>query len=100
MSITIAEQGKKHIPWIEIIETKIIIKIWYIVEHPMMKQHYISLIDILKLTTSGYVSVIKKILSPDDKPKIELELETFEKWTYRIQAHCNIHWVWENEILI
>ncbi len=100
MTVSVAEQWKKHIPWVEIIDGQIIVKIWHVIEHPMMEQHYIMMVDILRLTQAWYISIKRVVLKPSDKPEVVLNSNDLEPGSYKVQAHCNIHGVWENEILI
>jgi len=100
MTTSTLEQWKKHIPWIEITEDKLVIKVWFEIEHPMMEKHFIKLIDVLRFTKAGYISLKQVTLTPNQKPQVEFDIKDWEAGTYKIQAHCNIHWVWENEILI
>ena len=83
------EQGtEKHLPIITIKENKITVKIGSI-EHPMEKEHYIELIELLQ---NGKV-IFSKRLYPGEKPIAEFILENTEGITAR--EYCNIHGLWK-----
>ena len=100
MTISLSEQGKKHIPWIEITWETLKISIGHEIEHPMQEAHYINSIDILQVTKAGLLKFKSFSLNSDDKPEVELSLEVLKAWTYRVQARCNLHWTWENAFVI
>jgi len=39
-------------------------------------------------------------LEAGQEPKIEVDLFELKKWTYKIQARCNLHGTWEDEITL
>ena len=98
--IWLAEQGKKHIPWVEISEWVLKITIGHVIEHPMIKEHYITSIDILQLTNAWMLRKKEIVLSPEDKPMIDVDISDFAPWAYKVQIRCNLHWTFENEFII
>lgn len=100
MSVSLIEQSKKHAPWVELIDGKLIIKVWFEIDHPMLPEHYISSIDILQVSKAGLLRVKGILFNPWDKAMVEFDIVDFKPWVYKIQARCNLHGSWENEILL
>ena len=85
---TAEQEGKeKHVPVIEVDENKVTVKVGS-VPHPMEKEHYIELIQII---SDGNI-VIGKRLEPGDEPKAEFCLEDTEN--LKARALCNVHGLW------
>jgi len=88
---TQAEEGKeKHVPVVETSGSKVKVKVGSI-DHPMEKEHYIELIQIL-----GDGEVIASArLKPGEKPEAEFSLDDIPEGT-KITARelCNIHGLW------
>ena len=98
--ISLAEQGKKHQPLAKIIDDKLVITIWRDIPHPMEEAHLIDSVDVLQVTKAGLLRVKHFDLTADNEPKVEIPLSELKPGTYKIQARCNLHWTWEDEILI
>lgn len=98
--IWLVEQWKKHNPWVEIIDSQVIIKIWYEIEHPMQEVHLIETIDLLQFTKAWLLRVKTFTLKAWEKPEITLELSELKAGTYKVQARCNLHWTWENDFVL
>jgi len=98
--ISLAEQGKKHQPLVKIEWEKLIITIWRDIVHPMEEAHLIDSVDILQVSKAGLLRVKHFDLTANDEPKIEIPLSEMKEWTYKIQARCNLHWTWEDEITL
>ena len=98
--ISLAEQGKKHQPLVKIEWEKLIITIWRDIAHPMEEAHLIDSVDILQVSKAGLLRVKHFDLTANDEPKIEIPLSEMKEWTYKIQARCNLHWTWEDEITL
>ena len=82
------QEGKeKHVPVIETVEGGIKVKIGS-VPHPMEKNHYIELIQLIK----DREIVTGKRLRPGDKPEAEFCLANVKGLKARIL--CNIHGLW------
>ena len=85
---TIEQEGKeKHVPVIEVEGNKVTVKVGS-VPHPMEKEHYIELIQLIK---DGNI-VIGKRLKPGDEPKAEFCLENTEN--LKAKELCNVHGLW------
>ena len=79
---------EKHVPVVEKEENKVKVKVGSI-EHPMDKDHYIELIEVL-----ANDRVIASVhLKPEEKPEAEFCLSKTEGITVR--AYCNLHGLWE-----
>jgi len=98
--ISLTEQGKKHQPYAKIDNNKLIITIWRDILHPMEEKHLIDQVDILQVSKAGLLNVKTFKLEPNMDPKIEIDLSELKPWTYKIQARCNLHGTWEDEIVI
>jgi len=98
--ISLAEQGKKHQPLVKIEWEKLVITIWRDLLHPMEEAHLIDSVDILQVSKAGLLRVKHFDLTVNDEPKIEIPLSEMKEWTYKIQARCNLHWTWEDEITL
>ena len=82
------QEGKeKHVPIIEIDGNKVTVKVGS-VPHPMEKEHYIELIQLIK---DGNI-VIGKRLKPGDKPEAEFCLEDTKN--LKARELCNVHGLW------
>jgi superoxide reductase len=84
------EGNEKHVPIIEVNENKVTVKVGS-VPHPMEKEHYIELIQLIE---DGNI-VIGKRLKPGDEPKAGFCLENTENLKARIL--CNIHGLWKSD---
>ena len=85
------EGSEKHLPFVEIEDNKVKIKIGS-VDHPMLEEHYIKFI-IVKYNDKTY----KKELKPNKMPILEFEIdEFFEK--LEVYEYCNIHGLWKTEV--
>ncbi len=100
MVVSLAEQGKKHQPIVKIENDKLIIVIWRDIPHPMDPDHLIDSVDILSVSKAGLLRVKHFELQAGSEPKIEISLSELKPWTYKIQARCNLHGTWEDEITI
>ena len=98
--ISLAEQGKKHQPLAKIEWENLIIVIWRDVPHPMEEAHLIDSVDILQVTKAGLLRVKHFDLTANSEPKVVVPLSELKQGVYKIQARCNLHWTWEDEILI
>ncbi len=62
--------------------------------HPMGKDHYIKFIEIF----IDHNSIIKKILTPEDKPVMEFKTKIAEGASITALIECNKHGLWEGGI--
>ena len=86
---TLDEGQEKHVPVIEKIDSKVIVKVGEI-PHPMEEAHHIEWIE---LETKNHTQ--KVFLNPTDEPKAEFDT-TGEILSAR--AHCNIHGLWKKDM--
>jgi len=98
--ISLAEQWKKHQPLVKIENNELVIKIWRDIEHPMEEVHLIDNIDILQVTKAWLLTVKSFKLKAWEKPEVIIPLNELKEWTYKIQARCNLHGTWEDEITL
>ena len=98
--ISLTEQWKKHQPLAVIENDNLVIKIWRDILHPMEDNHLIDSIDVLQVTKAGLLIVKHFDLKPNTEPKVEIPLSELKPGVYKIQARCNLHGTWEDEILI
>jgi len=98
--ISLAEQWKKHQPLVKIENNELVIKIWRDIEHPMKEVHLIDNIDILQVTKVWLLRIKTFILKAWEKPEVKIPLNKLKEWTYKIQARCNLHGTWEDEITL
>lgn len=77
---------EKHLPVVEMIEGKVIVKVGSI-PHPMEEAHFIEWIEVV---TND--KVYRKFLKPGDEPSATFEL-TADSLTVR--CFCNIHGLWQ-----
>jgi len=83
------EGEEKHVPVIEQFDGGIRVKVGS-TEHPMLPEHFISLIQLVKDNDV----VIGKRLKPGDKPVAEFCLAEVEG--LKARALCNVHGLWKN----
>lgn len=82
---------EKHVPIIEKIKEKIIIKVGAI-PHPMEEKHYIQFIELLVNN-----EVYRKDLNPGMKPEAEFCIKTNEKDKIQARELCSLHGLWKNK---
>jgi superoxide reductase len=83
---TIEASVEKHIPLIEKLGNKILVKVGSI-EHPMTNEHYIEWIEVLTPNSS-----FKNFLKPSDKPQSEFFIN---EEIISARAYCNLHGLWK-----
>ena len=87
---TFGDEGKeKHVPVVEKTGSSVTVKVGSTL-HPMEKNHYIELIQIIQ---KGEI-VAGKRLGPEDSPTAEFCLADAENLTAR--ALCTVHGLWKN----
>jgi len=79
---------EKHVPYIEKIGDKILVKVGQNQDHPMEEKHYIEWIQIFADGKS-----YRQFLKPGDKPQAVFEIRAD-----KIQAreYCNVHGLWKS----
>ena len=82
---------EKHVPYVERIGNKYVVKVGKETKHPMAEEHYIVFIELI---VDGVVH--RKYLNPGDEPEAEFEIpEGKEVWA---REYCNLHGLWENKM--
>ena len=81
---------EKHVPYIERVGNKYVVKVGQNQEHPMTEDHYIEWIE---LSVDGVI--YKKYLTPNDKPEAEFEVPEGKEVSAR--EYCNVHGLWKKE---
>ena len=85
---TVDAANEKHIPYTQIDENKVFVKIGEI-EHPMEEKHYINFV------VAEYENKqIKKYFKPGEKPETTFDYEKGMK----IYSYCNLHGLWIKEL--
>jgi len=88
--IKTSEAGtEKHLPMVEIVEDKIIVKVGS-VAHPMQEDHYIQWIELL-----GEHEILRHELFPGQNP--QTEFPKIDK-PLSVRIYCNLHELWETKI--
>ncbi len=82
---------EKHVPFIERVGDKYVVKVGETVEHPMQPNHYIQWIE---LEVDGML--YRKYLKPTDKPMAEFYVPEGQKVSAR--EYCNLHGLWEGKL--
>lgn len=95
----LTELEQKHWPQIEAIKPRIGVTFAIKVRvgkipHPMLDEHLIVSIEAFY----GNRPLGKKLLKPGDEPVAEFSVNSKDEQKIRVQAYCNIHGLWENEI--
>ena len=79
---------EKHVPYIEKVGDKIVVKVGKNQDHPMEEKHYIEWIQIL---AGG--ATHRQFLKPGDKPQAIFKI-TADK--VKAREYCNIHGLWKS----
>lgn len=82
---------EKHVPVVEIKDDTLFVKVGS-VEHPMLEEHYITMI-IVELENK----VLRVNLKPNEKPEAVFALGGY-KGTVKVYEYCNLHGLWKAEI--
>jgi superoxide reductase len=80
--------GEKHVPYIERVDGKYIVKVGQNQAHPMDEKHYIEWIELI---VDG--KVYRKFLNPGDKPEAEFEVP--EGKDVYAREFCTLHGLWK-----
>ncbi len=81
------EKGEKHVPFIEELQSNIVIKIGEI-EHPMTEEHHIEWIEVVSKN-----GIFRKYLKIDEKPELKISKEIGK--IYYVREYCNLHGLWK-----
>ena len=79
---------EKHVPYIEEKENGYLVKVGKETAHPMLENHYITMIEIIVDGDKLY----RKYLKPGDSPEAFFEIPKGE--TIKAREYCNIHGLW------
>jgi len=85
------EGQEKHLPVIEKIGNKIVVKIGSI-PHPMVEEHFIEWVEIIIGNKSQ-----KAFLKPGDEPMAEFEIVDLSE-PIIARAYCNVHGLWATSL--
>jgi len=97
---SLSEQWKKHQPMVKIEKDELIIIIWRDIIHPMEQAHLINYIDLLQVSKAWLLIIKTFNLKAWEKAEVKIPLSELKPWTYKIQARCNLHGTWEDEITL
>ena len=79
---------EKHVPYIEKIDSGILVRVGQNQDHPMTKEHYIEWIQVIADGNS-----YRKFLNPGDKPQAKFEIKSNK---LEAREYCNIHGLWKS----
>ncbi|GMO58777.1 MAG: desulfoferrodoxin [Rickettsiales bacterium] len=82
--------NEKHVPVVEKSNDGYLVKVGS-VEHPMTPEHYIMWIELVGENDK----VIRKYLTPNDKP--EVFFENINDEHFIVREYCNLHGLWESK---
>jgi superoxide reductase len=85
------EKAEKHVPVLEAEQGDFVIVKVGSISHPMDKDHYIELIQLMQ----GDNVVMGKRLKPGDKPEVRFYVS--EKKNLKARALCNVHGIWKSK---
>ncbi len=87
-----ADSGtEKHVPFIQRVDNKYIVKVGENQAHPMEEKHYIQWIELI---VDG--KVYRKFLNPGDAPQAEFEVP--EGKDVYAREFCNLHGLWKGSL--
>ena len=79
---------EKHVPYIEEKENGYLVKVGKETAHPMLENHYITMIEIIVDGDKLY----RKYLKAGDAPEAFFEVPKGE--TVKAREYCNLHGLW------
>ena len=79
---------EKHVPYVEVANGGVLIKVGRNEPHPMEENHYIKFIEVLRKS-----KVCRVELKPGDKPEIFLPVNKEE--IIEVREWCNLHGLWK-----
>ena len=80
---------EKHVPFLEEEEGGVLVKVGQNQAHPMLENHYIKFIEILRKDR-----VCRLELKPDDKPEGFFPVK--KKDIIEVREWCNLHGLWKS----
>ncbi len=81
---------EKHVPYVERVDGKYIVKVGKEQKHPMTEEHHIVFIELI---VDGVV--YRKYLKPGDEPEAEFAIPEGKEVIAR--EYCNLHGLWESK---
>jgi superoxide reductase len=81
---------EKHVPFVETVPGGFIVKVGQNQEHPMLDNHYIEFIEVIKKDRVGRVE-----LKPGDKPEAMFTMSPDD--LIEVREYCNLHSLWTNK---
>ncbi len=88
---TAESSTEKHVPFIERVDGKYVVKVGENQAHPMEEKHYIQWIELI---VDG--KVYRKFLNPGDEPKAEFDVP--EGKDIYAREFCNLHGLWKGSL--
>jgi len=85
---TADSSNEKHVPFIERVDGKYVVKVGENQAHPMEEKHFIEWIELI---VDG--KVYRKFLTPGEEPMAEFEVP--EGREVYAREYCNIHGLWK-----
>lgn len=82
---------EKHVPVVEINGDILIVKVGS-VEHPMLEEHYITMV-LVEFDNR----VLRVNLKPNEKPEAVFALNGY-KGNVNVYEYCNLHGLWKTEV--
>ena len=80
---------EKHVPFVEEVEGGILVKVGQNQAHPMLENHYIKFIEVLRKDR-----ICRLELKPDDKPEGFFPLKKED--IIEVREWCNLHGLWKS----
>ena len=80
---------EKHVPFVEEVEDGVLVKVGQNQEHPMLENHYIKFIEVLRKD-----KVCRLELKPSDKPEGFFPVKKEE--IIEVREWCNLHGLWKS----
>ena len=78
---------EKHVPFGEIADGRLVVRVGQNEAHPMDRKHYIQWIEVIAGET-----VWRRQLSPDDPPEASFDIG--DRKDLQIREFCNLHGLW------
>ncbi len=80
---------EKHVPFVEVKDDGVLVKVGQNTVHPMLEKHYIKFIEVL--TKNG---LYRKELKPNDVPEAFFPVKKED--IIETREWCNLHGLWKN----
>jgi len=80
---------EKHVPFVEEVEDGVLVKVGQNQEHPMLGNHYIKFIEVLRKD-----KICRLELKPSDKPEGFFPVKKED--IIEVREWCNLHGLWKS----